>query len=434
MVTQTAAARAASEERRGAGRRFGLAPTRIVPDTVGSPVAKQPAQPSGLSRYLAMHLQAESPEMREDAALADVVDPALRSMHKSSQRHLPSAEVLLEGLPAAHREETLVWLLQAFDVMNFPDSLLFDTTLLLDRYYSTLPREDRPESAQQKLLAAVMTTLKTSYPTEMQLPLRKVVEHLGRDQLPFELVARAEHDLLRALKFHVGTPTSRDFLEGISLRLVGTMGGGAWRSLAEFLLQLTLADAPLHFKYAHSVLAVAVAILALWTTRAPVSAFEIVLEDFGVTVGDPLPLTGAITRCMADINGFWKQNVSGSRDQSLYARHLCVKFGRVSHHTVAGLAPPPTTPSHVLPVPAWTTTDQGLGTPGPGTPGQDRRFRRAASWCGKRTTRQLSIGSSRPLSTGGGCAPVRSEVAADLARGAGLVRQFAAAPSAGGMP
>lgn len=289
-----------------------------------------------------------------DASLAEFVDSSLRSLHRASERHLPSIDALLEGLPEEHRQETLCWLLQAFDVMNFPDALLFDTALLLDRYYAALSADEGPGGAQRKLLAAVSTALKTGCPLDLQLPLRAVMTHLARDQIPFEQMVQAELAMLSTLDFHAGTPTSRDFLEALCARLIAGVVGGlspAWRSLAEFLLQLSLLDASLHFRHPHGVLAASCIALALWVLRAPQVAFEILLEDFALfAAGDTCDM---VASC-ADIHQLWARNIAGSGEQSVYAQHLCVKFGRVCHYQVGTLMPPPAPPPQIPPTETFT--------------------------------------------------------------------------------
>lgn len=358
-----------------------------------------------------------------DAALSDVVDSALHSMHQSSERSLPAIQDLLAGLPAQHRQETLCWLLQAFDVMSFPDTLLFDAALILDRYYATMPVDEGPGGAQQKLLAAVCTALKIGYPADLQLPLKQVVTHLGRDQVPFEQVMLAELTMLRTLEFHVGTPTARDFLEALCARLSTSaiVGSMTWRSLAEFLLQLTLSDAQLHFGHVHSILAASCVALALWAVRAPQSAFEVLLDDFELTgAGDH----GCLTRCCSDVHRMWTRTLPGGPEQSAYARHLRDKFEKAGNHAVVALVPPAAPPSRIPPAQAWGTPahrshsaavdqtrvsrqaapargDRGMvqlrvhsqararSSSGGGGSGEEPRPRRAASWGGGRGPRTV---------------------------------------------
>merc|ERR1719159_2173696 len=92
--------------------------------------------------------------------------------------------------------------------------------------------------------------------------------------------------MLQKLRFNVGTPTARDFLEAFSARLSGDHISPTCWSLAEFLLQLTLVDANLHYRYAHAVLAGASLALAMYSTRATTSAYLALLEDLALHCPD----------------------------------------------------------------------------------------------------------------------------------------------------
>jgi len=305
--------------------------------------------PSQLSRFFASLRHLPSPEDRTQASLADVADSACRSLHHASQKHKPCAKMLLEGLNMADRQETLVWLVQAFDVMHFSDSLLYDTALLLDRYYACLPREDiRSGESQRKLLAAVCMALKTGSNAETQLPLRQVVTHLGHGQVPFDEVMSAELAMLRKLRFDVGTPTARDFLEALSTRLSVFRVSDACRSLAEFLLQLSLMDAVLHYRYPHAVLAASALYLALSTTRAPAAAHMALLEDLALHCPEAAlptcPSSSSLAQCVAALHSLWNRSTSGA-ERSLYSRDLYSKFAKANFQEVSKVQPPLTPPA-----------------------------------------------------------------------------------------
>lgn len=287
-------------------------------------------------------------EVRSDAVLADLVDSASRSLHQASQRHKPSAQLLVEGLSPGDRQETLIWLVQAFEVMHFHDSLLFDTSLLLDRYYAFLPEKDaRTGSSQRKLLAAVCMALKIGCSWDTQLPLRQVVTHLGRNEVPFDEVLIAELAMLQKLRFDVGTPTAHDFLEALSTRLVAVFQmSEASLKLAEFLLQLTLGDAHLHYRFPHAVLAASALVLALCTLRAAPAAHMALLEDLALHCPDAAAPNGLLSQCVGAVNVCWLRSVS-CNEQSLYAFHLCQKFSRMSNHAVATVAPPVLPPTTI---------------------------------------------------------------------------------------
>lgn len=295
------------------------------------------------SRYFASLKSHPAPEVRADASLCDLADAASRSLHLSSQQHKPSAQRLAEGLSPADRQETLVWIVQAFDVMHFPDSLLFDTSLLLDRYYALQPEEDlRNGGSQRKLLAAVCMALKVGCAWDTQLSLRQVVTHLGRDQVPFDEVMIAELAMLQKLRFDIGTPTVQDFLEALSTRLVHVFHmSDASKRLSEFLLQLTLGDATLHYRFPHAVLSASVLVLALCGLRASPAAHTALLEDLAVHC--PEAANGLLAQCVSAVNALWVRSVSN--EQSMYAYQVCQKFARMTNHAVSTVAPvvlPPT--------------------------------------------------------------------------------------------
>jgi hypothetical protein len=309
--------------------------------------------PSNLARFFANLYDSADRELRTDAALSDVVDSALRSLHQVSQRHKPSPQALLEGVAPASRQEMLVWLVQAFEVMHFSDNLLYETALLLDRYYASQPPpEDGIGGAQRKLLAAVCTSLKIGAPIEqLQLPLREVVTHLGRAQVPFDAVLVAELAMLRQLRFQVGTPTAKEFLEALATRLDIA---SACNSLAEFLLQLTLIDVPLHYRHPHAILAASALALALHTTRAPHETYVALLEDLALHCpADVHNHQHLLVQCSSALHALWTHSVGSHSQPSMYAQELCKKFSRASHHRASSVVPPTFSLSSVPPAQSW---------------------------------------------------------------------------------
>lgn len=341
------------------------------PGPLEIPAPAAPPAGSALSRFLGSLRNLPNVDARADASLADVADSAMRCLHQSSQRYKPSVQLLLEGLPPADRQETLVWLVQAFDVMHFTDATLFDTALLLDRYYACLPREEiRGGGSQRKLLAAVCMALKTGSQEDMQFSLRQVVTHLGQDQVPFREVLEAELVMLKKLKFTIGTPTARDFVEALRTRLLNCERNTG--CLADFLLQLTLADAHLHYKYPHSVLAGAALSLALFATRAPPTAYVALLEDLALQSPESAAPNGQLVPCCAEIHLLWVQSFNGQEiPTATYAKHLYAKFSRASHQNVSTLVPPALPPLSLPPVQSWAHAplpghSPGLGGHSPG--------------------------------------------------------------------
>jgi len=267
----------------------------------------------------------------------------------------------MEGLPAADRQETLVWLVQAFDVMSFSETLFYDTALLLDRYYACPPRQDvQSGESQRKLLAAVCMALKTGSNAETQLPLRQVVTHLGHDQVPFDEVKAAELCMLRKLQFDVGTPTARDFLETLSTRLTNLLVPDSCRHLAEFLLQLSLCDAIFFYGHAHAVLSAAALLLALTATRAAAAAHTAVTEDLILHCPEAVS-SGSLVQCCSALHHLWVRSLNNP-DHNPYFHHVQLKFARASYNAVSNLQPPAAAPSMVS-VHDWSATPPSQESP-----------------------------------------------------------------------
>ncbi|CAK0911330.1 unnamed protein product, partial [Prorocentrum cordatum] len=214
------------------------------------------------------------------------------------------------------------------------DSLLFDVVLLLDRYYACDPlyhggsRESHGGESQRKLLAAVYVSLKTGSSMDTQVSLKQLVCHdLGKDQIPFEDILDAELAILQKLRFRVGTPTAHDFLETLDTRLKHEYASDACLNLADFLLQLSLSDASLHYKYSHSILAASALALALYATQAPSSAFVALVEDLSLHCpAMPVPHAEMVECCDA-LHQLWILGVS-FHEQYTFTRYLWAKFSR----------------------------------------------------------------------------------------------------------
>jgi len=306
---------------------------------------------SALALYLASLHDLPSTEARADASLASVVDSALEFMHERSQHQQPPVRFVAAGLPQADRHESLAWLLRAFEVMNFSDSTLFHAILLLDRYYACQTCEEVSGDvcgSQQRLLAAVCVALKTGPQEDLQLTVRQIITHLSRNSIDFSEIVTAEVAMLRKLQFRIGTPTPHDFCEALNTRCLNC--DHRCKSLADYLLQITLVDVHLHYRYSHAVLAGAALALALFAMRAPADAFTSMLEDLAVVfVGSMLP-TEELLRCCAEVHELWAESTCKRESAAeVYLWHLSAKFGREDRHGVANLVPPAVPPMALPP-------------------------------------------------------------------------------------
>jgi len=172
--------------------------------------------------------------------------------------------------------------------------------------------------------------------------------------------------MLKKLRFNVGTPTARDFLEALSLRVYGfdhvlSCGADFVVSLAELLLQLTLGEINLHHRFPHAVLAASTLALALYTVHAPSAAYVALLEDLALHVPDASAPFGIMVQCCDALHLSWVRSVGGGDDSKYVQFLLCNKFARVSHHAVASTAPPSLPPPAFPPLQAWPSSREIAG-------------------------------------------------------------------------
>jgi len=305
----------------------------------GAPVA---GSMSGLASYFASCRDAGSNNSRETAALADVADEVLRDMHESSEGAKPCPTQLAAGFPARDRAEIISWLVETFEAVGLTDSLFFSTVYLLDRYYATTPHEEMKNGdGRKKLLAAVLIVLKVaSRENEVKMCLREVVcKTLGGNKVSWRGILAAELAIFAKLGFSVEMPTARDFLKVQTIRILDCDRQS--RGLAEYLLQLTIVDARLHYRHPHSLLAASALTLALFATRAPQEAYRTIIEDLVSMLPDCSNPTHRLLSCCQDLHRLWLQCASGERGGGEgYIRALGAKFASAALGSASRIEPP----------------------------------------------------------------------------------------------
>jgi hypothetical protein len=202
-----------------------------------------------------------------------------------SERHLPDAESVLKNFPAGEREKTLAWLFQVCATVNFQDSVLHLAVRLLDRYCAALAAPIPVERLQLVTVAILSISLKMngSIDANSKPPkLQDLLVHLTQRRFTIQEIFREEHDVLLALRFEVPLATAADLLDTFLLphglpdqsEIPSPV-----RCLAQFLLQLSLLDAPLQYRYPHAVLAAGAVYVALWCTQRGSEQMLALLQD-----------------------------------------------------------------------------------------------------------------------------------------------------------
>lgn len=217
----------------------------------------------------------EDPDHAVDAILGDGLGlSVLRSFHEQSERYFVMSDAVLARLGSVEREQILLWLFQVGICAELSDTVVHLTVVLFDRYCATL-QGPIPSGRLQLIVVAILSiALKTTGGAEeVQRPmgLRDLLPHLGSTSI--QEIFRAEHRILQSLKFEVSMPSPLEFLDAFVAPFQGGLpmspeGSSPVRCLAKFLLQLSLLEAPLLYRYPHAVLAAGASYVALWCTRA----------------------------------------------------------------------------------------------------------------------------------------------------------------------
>eukprot|EP00747_Dinoflagellata_sp_TGD_P169073 gnl/TRDRNA2_/TRDRNA2_197030_c0_seq1.p1 gnl/TRDRNA2_/TRDRNA2_197030_c0~~gnl/TRDRNA2_/TRDRNA2_197030_c0_seq1.p1 ORF type:complete len:746 (+),score=100.80 gnl/TRDRNA2_/TRDRNA2_197030_c0_seq1:1-2238(+) len=282
-----------------------------------------------------------SPEDVINAVLGDLVDGVLQSSHRQSKRHLPDADELLSRLGASQRDSILNWLIQACDIMRFHEAVLYSTVLTLDRYCAASEEPLPMERMQKVLMAVICTVLKTiAVSDEVQMPLHDLLLHLCRRQVPFEEILAMEHRVLQTLQFEVTVPSALDFLDALSAPLteVGEPADSSpsW-CLANFLLQLSLFNAQLHYRHPHAILAASSIYVALCSLQATPALVHALLQDVAAVCPEVPDVQSSIAACALDLHGLWLEFAATQGNRvPCWLR----KFSNARLQTVALLNPP----------------------------------------------------------------------------------------------
>lgn len=225
----------------------------------------------------------------------------LCSAHQASERVKPTAAGVLRRIGIVDREQTIVWLTQVCCRSQLQDSTLYLSVLLLDRYCAARVEPVDYKNFQLTAIAILSIALKMAGAVEERSKtplLQELLFHLGRGQFPVATIFWEEHMVLQRLHYEVASPTAIDFLDAFAAppdaspppfaalagpaapREEGGAAAGApshaatlaaaaptpVRWLAAFLLQLSLMDANIQYRYPHSILAAGAVKVALQCT------------------------------------------------------------------------------------------------------------------------------------------------------------------------
>jgi hypothetical protein len=216
-----------------------------------------------------------------------------------------------------------------------------------------------------------------------------------------------EQKVLVTLGFQVSTPSALEFLDVLSVRL--EPGGAKLQCLANFLLQLTLLDANMHYMYPHLILAAASLYVALRSLAASPHLFGILLQDMSSACPNMRAPHKHLASCANGLHSLWVEHANSHGTRSPY---LLAKFSGSRYHAVALLGPP----TSVGPVSGPCTLEEHPQPCGALNSSRHRRFSpMARTWREIDKRRAISVDGARRVRGGhsqvGAASPSRTVMA-----------------------
>jgi len=231
------------------------------------------------------------------------------------------------------RREVLCWFVGVCESMNFDDRVLFSTVLMVDRFCAKSNAKISIDYMRQVLLACICIVLKTSDSTWIyrELPCagersyKVLSDHLSRQQVPFHVILETEREVLLTLNWSVTVPTTFEFLNALVLRFVKKWSTEDLRSyapydLANCLLQLSLFDAEIHYKFPHMMLAASAFHMSLMQSD---HNFDVswgwLIEQVSVLFDkDKRDIEGQMRDCVKDLWANWNELVTAKTNSGTH--------------------------------------------------------------------------------------------------------------------
>merc|ERR1719162_638022 len=173
------------------------------------------------------------------------------------------------------------------------------------------------------------------------MPLRDLLTHLCRGQVSFEEILSMEHRVLLALQFSgLSTPTPLDFLDAFCMPLFAHAEAAErdmTRDLANFLIQLSLFHAAIHYRQPHAILGASGLYVALCSLRVPHAAHHTLLHDVEAVCPEIHDVPARISACATELHGLW---LEFAESQGQRVPCLLRKFSGSRLHQALVLGPP----------------------------------------------------------------------------------------------
>lgn len=278
----------------------------------------------------------------ESCGVHDVTDAVFKSEYEASLRSRPSAVDVARGVPANKRGQVVSWLATVCDVLSLDDLLLHGTALTLDRFIAAVETPCPEGLLCRYTLAALSTEIKLTankddFPNEYFV---RLLDHVSQGAEPISEILKSEYEMLRALEFKIGYPSTLCFLRGMAMRISTppvSPSGEIWLGTSRMLIELALYDVGLQYNHHPVVIASAALSAALVAGAGPsgsnASLDELrtqrarVLEDMSSYCAD-VGLSLQFAACERQLLMLWRDCLLGTSPWTQCYSQLCIRYAR----------------------------------------------------------------------------------------------------------
>jgi hypothetical protein len=156
--------------------------------------------------------------------------------------HLES-QVDLTGFLSAHKVTTeyrakmIDWMVEVLSTFKCSDQAFFKTIQIMDRYYAESQHQLGTSSLHMTGVVAMF--IATKYEDIIPLLMRTIINKVGHGKFTKQQIMEKELEVLRVLKFNLGTPTVLEHLERMSAEM-GIADHKSIQTVFKYLAKLAL--------------------------------------------------------------------------------------------------------------------------------------------------------------------------------------------------
>ena len=160
-----------------------------------------------------------------------------------------------------YRGKMVDWMSEVLHTFKCSDQTFFLAVNIMDRYFKNVTRVI--ETSELHLTGIVSMFIASKYEDVVPLLMKTILNKIGHNKFPLEVIQNKELDILKALSFKIGCPTVKELLDRIFEEIKGLhIVTDDFKQLSMYVAKLATHDYKL-MQEKNSVLAISVLRLAM---------------------------------------------------------------------------------------------------------------------------------------------------------------------------